>query len=267
MNGAGNDFVVLDNRFYAFSEAHLADLARDLCRRVDRVGADGLLALDTGTDGAAFRMHYHNADGSRATMCGNGARCLVRFALDNGIDAAPDGALAFDTDAGRYRARVLDDGAVELHLPAPRAAEPVKLAGGLAAVSVWTGTEHVVVFVSNVARAPVATMGPLLRSDPALGEAGANVNFVEVDGPDRLRVRTFEKGVEAETRACGTGAVASALVAQAAGRVAGPRIEVVMPGGTLVVGLPGGAATGHTLSGPAVATFRGTVELDASAFV
>ena len=279
MNGAGNDFVVLDNRFYAFSEADLALLARDLCRRVERVGADGLLALDHGHGGADFRMHYHNADGSRAAMCGNGARCLVRFAEHAGIAAsgtARTGVLAFDTDAGRYHAVALSPGEVRLSVPPPERLHRVGLVGGLAAAFVWTGTEHVVVFVSSAARAPVASLGPLLRSDPALGAAGANVNFVEVAGPDRLRVRTFEKGVEAETRACGTGALAAALVALDAGRVSGRSVSVEMPGGTLVVEVPGvdgdaarpGDAlagiglSGYTLTGPAETTFRGTAELD-----
>ena len=272
MNGAGNDFVVLDNRFYAFSDTALAALARDLCRRTERIGADGLLALDTGTDGADFRMHYHNADGSRAAMCGNGARCLVRFAALSGIDpagGAPDGALdgapvAFDTDAGRYHARTLASGDVALTVPPPARLRPVDLAGGLAATYVWTGTDHVVVFVSHADRAPVASLGPLLRRDPALSEAGANVNFAEVTGPDRLRVRTFEKGVEAETRACGTGAIAAAAAALATGRVRVSPVFVEMPGGTLRVDLPtspdrGGACA---LTGPAEATFRGTVEID-----
>ncbi len=261
MNGAGNDFVVLDNRFYAFSEADLGALARDLCRRTESIGADGLLALDTGTDGADFRMHYHNADGSRATMCGNGARCLVRFAAASGIEADP---VTFDTDAGRYHARTLASGEVALTVPPPARLRAVDLAGGLAATFVWTGTEHVVVFVSSAARAPVESLGPLLRRDPALGGAGANVNFAEVTGPDRLRVRTFEKGVEAETRACGTGAIAAAAAALATRRLRATPIFVEMPGGTLRVDLPASPDDGVAcaLTGPAETTFRGTAEID-----
>jgi diaminopimelate epimerase len=269
MNGAGNDFVVLDNRFYAFSEAELAALARDLCRRTERVGADGLLALDHGTDGADFRMHYHNADGSRGTMCGNGARCLARFARAAGLDADP---FVFDTDAGRLRADVPDDPAadVRLHLPPPRDLRPLSL-GGLDATFVWTGTEHIVRFVRQAAAVDLVTIGPALRHDPCLAPRGANVNLVEVAGPDRLRVRTYEKGVEAETRACGTGAMASALVAFYTGRVRHAPVAVEMPGGTLMVGFtwtPGAPAedvSDLTLAGPAEATFRGTVEVDVRA--
>ncbi len=272
MNGAGNDFVVLDNRFYCFASAELAALARDLCRRTERIGADGLLALDPGDDGADFRMLYYNADGSRATMCGNGARCLARFARTAGL-GTPGAPLVFDTDAGRLTADVPDDTAADvcLHLPPPRDLRPLAL-GGLDATYVWTGTEHVVRFVRHVDGLDLHTLGPAIRHDPALGAPGANVNFVEVDG-DGLRVRTFEKGVEAETRACGTGAMAAALAAYHAGRVPGAPVRVAMPGGTLTVGFqwapgsPAEAVEGLTLAGPAEATFRGTVEVDAKALL
>ena len=274
MNGAGNDFVVLDNRFYHFAERELAVLATRLCRRTEGVGADGLLALADGENGAHFRMHYHNADGSRATMCGNGARCLARYARLNGVAGEGD-AFTFDTDAGRYHADVPEDVAcdVRLHVPPARGLRPVTLAGH-AATLVWTGTEHAVLFVDRAADAPVATLGPALRHDAALGARGANVNFAEVVNDGRggqgacLNVRTFEKGVEAETRACGTGALAAALAARLTGRVASAPVAIQMPGGTLRVGFawaegdPVEAVTGLTLEGPAETTFRGTVELD-----
>ena len=276
MNGAGNDFVVLDNRFYAFTPAELGRLAARLCRRTESVGADGLLALDAGADGAAFRMHYHNADGSRATMCGNGARCLARFAADAGLGAG--GRLVFDTDAGRHTADVPagDDVPVRLHVPAPRDLHPVALpdVGGLGpdATFVWTGTEHAVLFADDARAVPLAEAGPVWRRADVLGPAGANANVVEVlsdgtTGPARLRVRTFEKGVEAETKACGTGALAAAVVARVLGRVASVPVAVEMPGGTLTVafawpvGAPVEDVTGLTLEGPAEVTFRGTVEL------
>ena len=268
MHGAGNDFVVLDNRFYAFSEPELAALARDLCPRTAAIGADGLLALDHGTDGADFRMHYHNADGSRGTMCGNGARCLARFARSAGL-GTPGAPLVFDTDAGRLSADVPDEASadVRLHLPPPRDLRPLSL-GGLDTTFIWTGTEHVVRFMRHVASVDLAMIGPALRHDAALGPRGANINLVEVMGPNSLRVRTFEKGVEAETRACGTGALAAALVAFHAGRVEGRSVAVEMPGGVLTVGfewspeLPAEQIQGLTLAGPAETAFRGTVEVD-----
>lgn len=264
MNGAGNDFVVLDNRFYAFTPEELSPLARDLCRRTEAVGADGLLALAPADEEAHdFRMLYFNADGSRATMCGNGARCLARFARQAGFDRD---RLTFETDAGLYRADVLADAEadVTIHVPPPRDFRTVSL-DHEAACYVWTGTEHAVLFCDDVRMVPVAQRGARLRHDPSLAPAGANINFVEVLDAERnlLRVRTFEKGVEAETRACGTGALASALAALFTGRIAALPATVEMPGGRLVVSARRTGATtveALSLSGPAEITFRGSVD-------
>ena len=264
MEGAGNDFVVLDNRFLRFTDDELAALARQACPRRTGVGADGLLALDEGP-GADFRMRYRNADGSLATMCGNGARCLARFAARAGLGTETDGtvSLAFETDGGRYRAQVQGRGAsgpVQLAVPAARDYGP----GPEGTVRIWTGTEHAVVFTDDVAAFDVEGEGRRLRHDPAFAPAGTNVNAVEVVGPARVRVRTYEKGVEAETLACGTGAVASALAAALGGRL-GPAdgarqsVAVEMPGGTLEVGFDGGGEN-LTLAGPAETVYEGTLE-------
>ena len=270
MNGAGNDFLVLDNRFLRFSDDELAALAERFCPRRTGVGADGLLALDDSEKegGADFRMRYRNADGSLATMCGNGARCLARFAARAGLGAETDGtvALTFNTDGGRYRAEVSGRGAsgpVRLAVPPARDYGPA-VEG---AVRIWTGTEHAVVFTDDLAGADVEGEGPRLRHHSAFAPAGTNVNWVEVAGPDRVRVRTYEKGVEAETLACGTGAVAGALAAALGGHL-GPAdggrqsVAVEMPGGTLEVGfvLADGAAADTTLAGPAETVYEGTLE-------
>ena len=287
MSGAGNDFVVLDNRFLRFSDAELAALAARVCPRRVGVGADGLLALDeadaSGEDGADFRMRYRNADGSPATMCGNGARCLARFAARAGLgrDAGPDVALAFDTDGGRYAARVRGgraaSGAVWLAVPEPGAPEPLDALASLVRhdgrpaplVRIWTGTEHVVAFVTDAAAVDLAALGPRLRHDAAFAPAGTNVNVVEVvarGGPGadaRIAARTFEKGVEGETLACGTGALAAALAAFHTGRVAVPAVQVAMPGGVLRVAFTPGAAhavSDLSLDGPAETVFEGTLE-------
>ena len=277
MSGAGNDFVVLDNRFLRFTVDELAALAERACPRRTGVGADGLLALEEGEGDAHFRMRYRNADGSLATMCGNGARCLARFAARAGLgDRDADAAtLRFDTDGGPYRAEVPDpgsaSGAVTLHVPPPRDFGPTGLQDGPVPRSsrvyrIWTGTEHAVVFVPDVAREDVAAAGGRLRWDGAFQPEGTNVDFVEIlegDAP-RVRVRTFEKGVEAETLACGTGAVAAALAAALTDRVAGAgrqSVAVEMPGGTLTVGyaLDDGPRD-VTLAGPADTVFEGTLE-------
>lgn len=267
MVGAGNDFIVIDNRFYNFSERERTDLARRLCPRRTGIGADGLLAFDRAKDPAhAYRMRYHNADGSPATMCGNGARCLALFARQAGL---PDEAFTFESDAGVCRARFAGGGAVRIYATPPRDFSPKRpLGGGGTAAYVWTGTPHAVCFVADVAHAPVEKEGRRLRHDAAFAPEGANANFAEVVAPGggeaRLRVRTFEKGVETETEACGTGALAAAVVARLTGRLQAERVAVEMPGGTLHVGfrLAGGErVTDLYLEGPAEAVFRGTVEV------
>ena len=274
MEGAGNDFVVLDNRFLRFSDDELAALAARWCPRRTGVGADGLLALDDAAPGHAadFRMRYRNADGSPATMCGNGARCLARFAARAGLGADTDGtiALAFDTDGGPYRADVAGrgpSGPVRLSVPPARDYGP----GPGGSVRIWTGTEHAVVFTDQAAGYDLEGDGRRLRWDPAFEPQGTNVNAVEVAGPSAIRVRTFEKGVEAETLACGTGAVASALAAALGGHLGtgnggsdGGRqsVAVEMPGGTLEVAfeVSGGQASAITLAGPAETVYEGTLE-------
>ena len=266
MSGAGNDFVVLDNRFLRFSVGELEALAARFCPRRTGVGADGLLALDDpdgDLEGAHFRMRYRNADGSLGTMCGNGARCLARFAARAGLGILEDDtvSLSFQTDGGDYRARVDGRGAsgpVTLEIPPARDLGPVEVETDLEVTRVWTGTEHAVLFVDDVLEVDVPGIGPAIRHDPAFEPTGTNVDFIEVASPSRLTVRTYEKGVEAETLACGTGAVASAVVAHAAGHV-GERVEVEMPGGTLVVGL-GPDGQPETLAGPAETVYEGTIE-------
>ena len=265
MDGAGNDFVVLDNRFLHFTVGELAALAARFCPRRTGIGADGLLALED--DGAAdFRMRYRNADGSLGTMCGNGARCLARFAAEAGLGARSGDAvaLAFETDGGRYRATVPDAGDVQLDVPDARGFGRAETAGDETVYQIWTGTEHAVLFVDDVGAVDGATLRRL-RHDPAFEPTGANVNAVQVLAPDRVRVRTFEKGVEAETLACGTGAIATALVAHRAGRGGGDGRRIVaveMPGGTLTVGFDadGGELATLTLGGPARAVYAGTLE-------
>ena len=278
MNGAGNDFLVLDNRFLHLSEDELVGLARRYCPRRTGVGADGLLALETPSDeeaaqGAHLRMRYRNADGSRATMCGNGARCIARFARAAGIEGDP---LMIMTDAGLYRADVPadKDEPVRLHVPPPKDFAPcdvcADLKDALSGVwTIWTGTEHAVAFVRDVDSVEVDAVGRRIRHEPVFQPAGTNANFVEVvdrgraGRAARVRVRTFEKGVEAETLACGTGALAAALAARLSGAVDVHVVEVQMPGGLLCVRFDydGDEVQNVSLEGPAEATFTGLLEL------
>lgn len=279
MNGAGNDFIVLDNRFLAFSLEELSGLAARLCPRRVGIGADGLLAVDEpDSEDTHFRMRYWNADGSLATMCGNGARCLSAFALDAGLGSGDE--IVFDTEpvsgqagSDRYRAERTGNPEVpiRLHLPPPGELEEVELDDssvhdGRAILSLWAGTEHAVIFSDAVEAEDPEKHGAAIRNDAAFEPTGTNVNFVEVKGKDAIRVRTFEKGVEAETLACGTGAVASALVARLTGKVQDDEIRVHMPGGTLTVGaqIDENGAHSVTLAGPVERVYEGTFELVAS---
>lgn len=266
MNGAGNDFIVIDNRFYRFSDEELSGFARRLCPRRQGIGADGLLAFNPPEDaGHDFRMRYVNADGTVGSMCGNGARCLVLFARWAGMDT-PE--MQVETDAGVFRAEGPEAGFVRIYQHALADYTPHRVLASMAEMDVadahyiWTGTEHLVCFVDRVADIPVGAWGPPIRQDDALAPAGANIDFVEIADDDLLRVRTYEKGVESETLACGTGAVASAVVSRMLERTGADRIEVDMPGGRLTVGfrLEKGGVQGLYLEGPAEAVFRGTFE-------
>lgn len=265
MHGAGNDFVVIDNRWYRFSDEELADLAETWCPRRFGVGADGLLALNEAeNDDAAYRMRYVNADGSWATMCGNGARCLARFALESDFEG-PE--VTFETDAGRYHAAMseVEPDSVRLFVPPVKALDldvPVECETPEPVHFIHTGTEHLVMFVPDLDGVPVGTWGPPLRNDPRVQPEGANVNFVAVDADGALHVRTYEKGVEEETFSCGTGVLAAAVVAEATDRVDETPVTVHTRGGTLRVGATTTSrGEERYLEGPVVTVFRGSLSL------
>ncbi|MCS7083104.1 MAG: diaminopimelate epimerase [Bacteroidetes bacterium] len=258
MCGAGNDFVVVDNRALGLELELQPRWAVRLCERRFGIGADGLLLLESDPE-YAFRMRYYNADGSRARMCGNGARCLAYFAWAHGI---PDDPVVFRTDSGPYRASRSGPERVRLYWPELGPWRPGLTVDGWPACWIDTGTEHLVVGpLADVDGLEVNQLGPRLRAHPDLGPEGANVNFVAPIGPDALRVRTYERGVEAETLACGTGALAAALVAYRLGWIGSLPVQVHMPGGVLTVGgepTPEGRWINLYLEGPVQVTFAGT---------
>jgi diaminopimelate epimerase len=212
MSGSGNDFIIIDNRHGIVGGRDRSALARRVCRRHTSVGADGLILIEE-SDRAAFRWDFYNADGSRADMCGNGGRCAARFAQMEGIVPAE---LSFETGAGIIAAEVAGTSVkIQLTRPGDYRENIVLDVEGMeyTASFVNTGVPHTVVMVNDVRLVDVPAKGRLIRYHPAFLPAGTNVNFVSVIGPGRLRVRTYERGVEGETLACGTGSVASALVA------------------------------------------------------
>jgi diaminopimelate epimerase len=213
MSGSGNDFVMLDARLSQPGEWSPADI-RAVCARGTGVGADGLVFVGPGSQASAARMVYFNSDGSRAPMCGNAALCSTLLAARLGI--APAEGMRLETDAGVYESRCAETGGqAELHLaPVTTPATVPGLVPGPGEQRIVlgvVGVPHVVVLVDDVDAVDVVARGRELRFDAALAPGGANINFVSPGrAPTEWFLRTYERGVEAETLACGTGAVAAA---------------------------------------------------------
>ena len=220
MTGSGNDFVMLDARISSPDDWNADDM-QAICARGTGIGADGVVFVGPGSHGGAARMIYYNADGSHAAMCGNAALCSTTLAVHLGM-GSPEG-MDLETDAGTYRSRPVDARRAELRL-AP--VEPPVGVLGLALVDGErqaalgrVGVPHLVVVVDDVDRVPLLDRGRALRFDRALAPEGANINFISADGPSQKgtpswRMRTYERGVEGETLACGTGAVTAACAIQ-----------------------------------------------------
>jgi diaminopimelate epimerase len=257
MNGAGNDFVMIDNR-----RGEIALSAPQIARLCDRhrgIGADGVLLLEG--EGDSLRMRYYNADGGEAEMCGNGARCFARFAHRAG---AAGERMEFATPAGTISAEIEGE-QVTIGMSRPTGLslnEPVEVDGKPIEIhSVNTGVPHAVVFAGDLDAVDVGGLGRAIRFHERFAPKGTNANFCRVEAPGSLRIRTYERGVEAETLACGTGVVAAALVHHALAGVSSPISVTVKGGDTLRVRFkvgPGGYENVR-LTGPAEVVFEGAV--------
>lgn len=270
MNAAGNDFVVVDNRQKILSEEELNAFTKTVCERRRSIGADGTLFVEQSPDPAKydFRMRYFNADGGEAEMCGNGARCISKFAEANGIAKKQ---MTFLTMAGPVSANVTAFGIKLLLSPANEAANPemfnvrkhdsFPLSG--APVTLYTantGVPHTVMFVDDLDTYPIIEHGSALRYHEAFQPSGTNANFITpIPGKNAIRIRTYERGVEDETLACGTGSTASGLVANFAMGLASP-IEVHTRGGVILLISfergEGASYRGVHLEGPATKVFE-----------
>ena len=263
--------MIIDNRTAKVAQPR--DLARRICTRAVSVGGDGLILVESSAR-ATFRMRYYNSDGSHGAFCGNGTRCAARYAVSRRLVA--DGELVLETGWGHISARV-DGETVTLALRDVLApSEPISLGledpqrystEGLppTGIPIHVGVPHLVVFVrGDLAALPIERVGPPLRRHPLLPE-GANVNFVRVAGPDRLEVRTWERGVEAETLSCGSGVVASALVASQRGHVELPVACTTRGGVVLTVNgrLEKDVFTGISLTGDAREVYRAELREEA----
>jgi diaminopimelate epimerase len=261
MHGAGNNFILLDDRSLRFPCTDSA-LIRRLCDRHTGIGSEGLLLLQPSRSGN-YRMRFFNPDGAEAGMCGNGARCIARLAHDLG--AAP-AAMHIETASGMLVAEVLSD-SVRLHLPAPvdcRCHQTLELSKQPVRYhAIHTGVPHAVIETQSLDSMDVCGIGAAMRHHAAFAPQGTNVDFMTITGPQALRVRTYERGVEAETPACGTGITACALVAGHLGRVTPPVRVTCQHGDTLEVGfrMTADGFQDVTLLGPAAYVFEGTVEV------
>ena len=256
MEGCGNDYVFVDAIRDALPLARGAELARAWSHRHFGIGGDGLIVLTRG-ERAPVRMHMWNADGSRGAMCGNGLRGLAGLAFAHGH--VRDRRFVVETDAGLRSVELLAAGEVRTGMGEVRVETPERLRvgdGGLELTRGSAGNPHAVVFVADVEHVDVPGLGALLQQHPAFPD-GVNVEFVQVDGPDRLRPRTVERGSGA-TLAGGTGATVAALAARAQRRIQAEVVHVALRGGALRVEC--GAST-LALVGPTRTVFDGEVEL------
>jgi len=242
LQGSGNDFVVIDNRDGKVEE-FLRSLNLDIREFVERVctfhtgvGADGLILIENPENPENhFKWQFFNSDGSVAEMCGNGSRCAVRFAFDEGIVGKE---VRFETLAGVIRAYVLDGGKrIKVQLTPPKDYREVSLNLDTQSIEghfINTGVPHFVAIVNDLEKIDVKELGKAIRFHPEFQPKGTNVNFIEREGDDAIRIRTYERGVEGETLACGTGATASAIVAYKKGIVSKKPVRVLTKGGEVL---------------------------------
>ena len=255
--GAGNDFILIDNRDGVFTPE--AEAIARLCDRHFGIGADGVMTRARSAE-IDCSMRYYNADGSEGEMCGNGARCFALFAEHLGIGGETK---YFDAADGLHTARIRRSkgpaGEIELGMTAVR---EIRTGDGWWFLN--TGVPHYVEFVDDLASTDVIGRGRIIRRDTARFPQGTNVNFVQVTGDGTIRVRTYERGVENETLACGTGATAAAIVANFALQPRTVRYAVSVPGGELAVRFshePGTQTyTDIRLTGPARRVFGGVFD-------
>ena len=238
MTGTGNDFIFIDARGKDFPSLDRALFSKSLCRRYLSVGADGVVFIETSSNpAAAFKWDFYNSDGSEAEMCGNASRCVARYAVEKKISKSP---VKFETRVGLVEARVTESSIVEVDLQVPKVLEKnVKVPIGehikLDAMVVNSGVPHIVRENDDWDEEYIHDLGGHLRRHELFKKfGGANCTFYEVTGENAIESATFERGVEAVTLACGTGAVAAAFAAVQRGQVKSP-VDVRVPGGKLQV--------------------------------
>lgn len=241
MNGAGNDFIIINNMEEQIPLERFSEIARLLCERHMSIGADGLMVVERAQGQADYRMVFYNSDGSLGEMCGNGARCICRYGYEYGlagetqtVETTAGVVVGRRIDPRRYRVRLNDPSIIKVDCP-------IEVDGRSYECSYVElgdpGIPHAVVPISGLRAYPTRTLfdlGRKMRSHPAFPK-GANVNFYEITGEDRVYEHTYERGVEDFTYACGTGTGSMVTVLTLKGKVSGRGVHVDMPGGTLII--------------------------------
>jgi len=232
MSGSGNDFIIVDNRESVVKNSEKRDFVSKVCIPKVSVGADGVIFIES-SEKVNFKWDFYNADGSSAEMCGNGGRCVARYAYEKNIASEK---MAFETTAGIIKAEVKGN-YVRIKLTNPENFKKnidIDLNGKTYQVdSLNTGVPHAIIYTSDIIDEDVLGIGKSVRSHAIFSPAGTNVDFVQKQGPNELRIRTYERGIEDETLACGTGVVASALLASRAGMIQ-PPVSVQTQGGEVL---------------------------------
>ena len=268
MNGAGNDFLIVDDRQNAVPDERWPDIVRTLCQRHLSIGADGFMVVKKPTDGGDYKMLFFNSDGSMGEMCGNGARCICRYGLENGlagrvqrVETTAGLVTGWQVDRQRYRVRLNDPCNIHLH-------DRMEAEGTIYDCAYLElgdpGIPHAVVPIRGLQDYDTQTLrrlGRRLRYDPAFPK-GANVNFYELIGPNHVYERTYERGVEDFTYACGTGTGSVVTVLTLLGKVSGKNVQVDMTGGRLVIDVErdgAGRITDLYLTGPTNVVCKGEI--------
>lgn len=262
-SGCGNDFILIDHR-RPFFPVNDRPAIQKLCHRQKGIGADGVIFLEASSGTASdFKMRIFNSDGSEAEMCGNGIRCLAQFIADLGLPQKP---YAIETMQRLLRVEHSPAGIrAAMGTPADlRQNLNIEIDGTTHAIHYLdTGVPHAVLFVDDLENAPVESLGRKIRHHAAFKPKGANANFVQVLGPHSISLRTYERGVEAETLACGTGATAAAIIAFLQKQVKTPIEVKTRSNETLIINFAvdkSGTITDVSQTGPAVKHFHGVFE-------
>ena len=249
MNGAGNDFIILNNLTERLDHSLFPSIARTLCHRRLSIGADGLMVIESPTQGGDYRMLFYNSDGSEGEMCGNGARCICRYGYEKGLAGetqtveSPSGPVTgIRIDQRNYRIRLTDPSVIDLNRPA----EALGQTWSCSYIELGhPGLPHAVVPYPGLSRLPMdglRELGKALRWHSAFPK-GANINFYEITAPDQITELTYERGGEDFTYACGTGTGSAVLALTLLGKVSGENVTVTVPGGTLRVTIDRGRST------------------------